>query len=53
MVFYIHIPHENLIDPIVFFYFFFLCPSYAQLLSYGLFKTKFENRVCEILPNVF
>ena len=46
--FYIQIPHEKIVDP-----YFFLCPSYAPLMSYVPLKTKFENLVCKISRTVF
>ena len=53
--FYIHIPHEKIVDP-----YFFSCSSYAPFWSYAPFKTKFENfktkfenLVCKISEKVF
>ena len=46
--FYMHIPHEKIVDP-----YFFSCLGYAPFLSYVPLKTKFENLVCKISQEVF
>ena len=46
--FFMHIPHEKIVDP-----YFFSGPSYPPFLNYVPLKTKFENLVCKISQKIF